>query len=112
MSEDKDLAALRAKRQQELEQQVAVQQQQEAQQENLNHQRQMALMTVLTDTARNRLANIKMANPEFAASIENQLLEIAQSGRLQGKVNDEQLKTMLRQLQGQKRERVIKTVRK
>lgn len=112
MSEDKELDAIRAKRQQELEQQVATQQQQEAQQELVEKQRQMALMTVLTDAARNRLANIKMANPDFAASIENQLLGIAQSGRLQSKLTDEQFKTMLRQLQNQKRERVIKTVRK
>ena len=112
MSEDEEMAGLRAKRQAELEQQVAAKQQQEESQQAIDTQRHRMLVAILTDEARNRLANIKIANPNLAINVENQLLSLAQSGRVRGKINDEQLKTLLRQLQGTKRDSIIKVVRK
>ncbi|MHA2362398.1 MAG: DNA-binding protein [Candidatus Hodarchaeales archaeon] len=106
------MAALRAKRQKELQQQIAAKQQQEEAVAQIEAQRRNALFAILTEAAMTRLSNIKMANPNLAASIENQLLQIAQSGRIKDKITDEQLKTMLRQLQGQKRESSIKVKRK
>jgi len=112
MSEDKELAALRAKKQAELEQQYAAQQQQDAQMEVIEQQRTQALITILTDDARTRLLNIKLANPNLANTIENQLISLGQSGRLKARITDDQLKTMLRQLQGSKRESSIHYKRK
>lgn len=45
-----------------------------------------------------------MVKPEFAEDLEMQLIQLAQSGRLQGQITDEQLKRTLQQLQGQKKE--------
>jgi programmed cell death protein 5 len=61
-------------------------------------------MQILTPEARSRLANLKLTKPEFVEQIELQLIQLAQSGRLQGKVTDEQLKVLLKQLSGQKRD--------
>lgn len=112
MSEDEELAALRAKRKGEIEQQAAAQDQQVQYDQQVEQQRRRAMIGILSDKALDRLSNIKLVNPEFAATIENQLLTIAQSGRLKEKITDQQLKTMLKQLQSSKRERKIKTVRK
>ena len=112
MSEDEELAALRAKRKGEIEQQAVAQEQQVQYDQQVEQQRRRAMIGILSDKALDRLSNIKLANPEFAATIENQLLTIAQSGRLKEKITDQQLKTMLKQLQSSKRERKIKTVRK
>ena len=112
MSEDEELAALRAKRKGEIEQQAVAQEQQVQYDQQVEQQRRRAMIGILSDKALDRLSNIKLVNPEFAATIENQLLTIAQSGRLKEKITDQQLKTMLKQLQSSKRERKIKTVRK
>ncbi len=65
---------------------------------------------ILTTEARSRLANLKLTKPELVNQIEIQLIQSAQAGSLRGKVTDEQLKVLLRQIAGQKRE--IKITRK
>jgi programmed cell death protein 5 len=77
---------------------------QQAMQEELERQQraksqmQMLLMQVLEPDARERLNTIKLTKPEFAASVEQQLVTLAQSGRLKNKITDAQLKELLRQL--------------
>ena len=56
----------------------------------------MILRQILTPQARDRLANIKMARPEFAESIENQLISLASRNALQGPVTEEQLLDILK----------------
>jgi len=73
---------------------------QEAQ--NAEIQKQLVLRQILTNEARNRLVRIKMARPEFAEQIELQLIQLAQSGKLEKKITDEDLKTILRSLQQKK----------
>lgn len=99
MSEDEELEELRKKRQAELQRQYAEKEQQEEVKAQFETQKQRILITLLTDDARTRLNNIKLANPEFASSLENQLIQLSQSGRIRSKITDEQLKTMLRQIQ-------------
>jgi len=57
--------------------------------------------------ARERLARIKLAKPEYATSLENQLIGLAQSRRINEKINDEQLKRLLQQLTQTQRESKI-----
>lgn len=102
--EDPELAALRQKRMAELQQQ---QQQQAAQAERaqqIEAQKQSVLRQILTPEARDRLANIKVANPEYANQVEMQLIQLAQSGRLQGVIDDNMLRRILQQTAPQKRE--------
>jgi len=70
----------------------------------VERQKQAIIRKILTPEARQRLTNIRMVKPEFAEELEMQLIQLAQSGRLQGQVTDEQLKRTLVQLQGQKKE--------
>jgi programmed cell death protein 5 len=76
----------------------------QAQQQQVERQKQSIIRRILTPEARQRLTNIRMVKPEFADELEMQLIQLAQSGRLQGQVTDEQLKRTLMQLQGQKKD--------
>jgi programmed cell death protein 5 len=104
---DDELAELRKRRMAQLQQQAG---NQEAMQEELERQQrqksqiQMILMQVLEADARERLNTIKLTKPDFAGAVEQQLVALAQSGRLQKKITDAQLKELLRQLAPAKRD--------
>jgi programmed cell death protein 5 len=59
---------------------------------------QHILMQILEPEARERLNNIRLTRPEFAKAIEQQLVMLAQSGRLKQRITDAQLKELLKQL--------------
>ena len=98
---DDELADLRRRRLEQLQRQSLDQQSME---EQLQRQKQAeaqihhVLLQILEPEARERLANIKLTKPEFARAIEQQLVALAQSGRLKQKITDAQLKELLRQL--------------
>ncbi len=104
---DDELAELRRRRMAQLQQQAGDQQ---AMQEELERQQrmksqiQMILMQVLEPDARERLNTIKLTKPDFAGAVEQQLVALAQSGRLKQKITDAQLKELLRQLAPAKRD--------
>ncbi len=101
---DEELEALRRRRMMEM-QRAAVEDQRRAQtQQQVDRQKQTILRQILTPEARQRLTNIRMVKPEFAEELEMQLIQLAQQGRLQNQVTDEQLKKTLVQLQSQKKE--------
>lgn len=113
MSEDEDLQKLREQRMQELQQQQAEQNQNmmAQQQAMLEAQKAMILQKILSSDARARLANIRLARPQFAQNIEMQLIQVFQNGGLRGRIplSDDQFKALLKQLhqQSNKRERKI-----
>lgn len=103
-----DIEELRRKRMQELQQQAATQQmasqEEEQARQQLDAQKKQAMMQILTPEARGRLANIRLTKPEMVDQIELQLIQLAQMGRVKSKITDDQLKHLLKQLAGQKRE--------
>jgi len=116
-----ELDEIRRRRMEQLQQQqMAAQQQQSANYQQLQQEEQMrqqyeeqkknALRQILTPEARQRLANLRLTKAELVNAIEMQLIQSAQAGSLRGKVTDDQLKVLLRQIAGQKRE--IKITRK
>ncbi|MFA6224923.1 MAG: DNA-binding protein [Methanoregula sp.] len=98
---DDELSELRKRRMAQLQQQAGDQQGMQEELERQQKQKsqiQMLLMQVLEADARERLNTIKLTKPDFAASVEQQLVALAQSGRLKNKITDAQLKELLRQL--------------
>ncbi|MCK5559494.1 MAG: DNA-binding protein [Thermoplasmata archaeon] len=112
MEEDEELERLRHKRLQELqaEQELAVQDPEagEHRVDELESQRKMLLRKILTPEARERLARLKLARPDFATAVEQQLILIAQTGRLGEQINDEMFRQILKKLQPKKKEITIK----
>ena len=66
-----------------------------------------ALRVIMTPEARQRLANLKMARPEIAEAIENYLIQLARSGRLNTQVTDSMLRELLEKMTPKKRETKI-----
>ncbi len=66
--------------------------------------REQMLRVIFTSEARDRLNNLRMVKPDLAVSVENQIFQLASSGRLRHQINDEELKQMLGQLQRPKKE--------
>ncbi len=93
---------------QELQQQAAAQQaasrEQEEARRQLEAQKRQAMLQILTPEARSRLANLRLTKPEMVDQIELQLIQLAQMGRVRSKITDEQLKQLLKNLAGQKRD--------
>jgi programmed cell death protein 5 len=104
---DEELERLRRKRLQELQNEEELQQSlenQEAQQQEFEEQKKQILRSILTPKAKERLTNIKLSRPQIAEQIENQLIALAQSGRLNQKINDEQLRQLLARIIPKKRD--------
>ena len=70
-------------------------------------QKQAMLRQIMTPEARDRLGNIRLANPQMADNVEMQLIQLAQSGRLRGVIDDAMLRNILGQIAPQKREITI-----
>jgi programmed cell death protein 5 len=102
--EEPQLEELRRRRMLELQQRLAQEQQRSQAQQQIEMQKQAILRRILTPEARQRLTNLKMVKPEFANSLEIQLIQLAQSGRVRPPITDEQLKEILVRLQGQRRD--------
>jgi len=100
-----ELEALRRKKfQQLLTQQDQIAETRERQ-EALESQRQAILRGIMTPEARERLGRLKTAYPQIAATVEQQLIMLAQSGRLGNqKIDDDTLRQILEKLVPQKRE--------
>ncbi len=66
--------------------------------------RQAILRQVLTPEARERLGRITLAYPDLARDIENRLITLAQSGRINSVIDDASLRQILRAIIPRKRD--------
>jgi programmed cell death protein 5 len=107
-----DIEAIRKKKLRDLQQQqqpmFSQDEFEDAQQKEFEDQKKIILRAILTDDARERLGRIKAARPELAENLENQLIMLAQSGRLKNKINDEQLRDLLSKILPKKRDITIR----
>jgi programmed cell death protein 5 len=107
---DEELEAIRRKKLLARQQRMGDEQKQAQQEQELEAQKQALLRQILTPEARQRLTNLALIKPEFTEQLELQLIQLAQSGRLQIPVSDAQLKQLLVQLQSRKRETKIRRI--
>ncbi len=115
---DDELEEIRKRRLAEIQKQQAQQQptdvqaayQQEQAKAEMDAQKQAILRQILTPEARERLTTLKMSRAALGEQLEIQLISLAQSGRLQSKIDDEQLKSLLIKMQPKKRNTSITRV--
>ena len=104
---DEELQELRRKKLAALQRQMTDEQKSAQAEQQMEQQKQALLRSILTPEARQRLANLKMVRPDFTDQLELQLIQLAQQGKVPIPLGDEQLKKILAQLQGRKRETTI-----
>ncbi|MFI5419051.1 MAG: DNA-binding protein [Candidatus Lutacidiplasmatales archaeon] len=111
---DPELNELRRRRTRELKEMQAAQsmgmagdpygQAQAAEAQRREAERAELLRRVLTPEARERLGRIRMAKPEVANSVEQQVLSLAASGRLQRQIDDATLRALLERIMPERRD--------
>ncbi len=101
---DDELEQIRRRRLEQLQSQQAGLQQSSAEIEEARARKNALLRQILTPEARERLNSIRLTRPDFAESVESQLIALYQSGRLTGQITDEQLKKLLKQITPKKQE--------
>jgi len=98
MPDDDELERLREEKMEKLQEQGGQDAQEETRQ-RAEAQKKAVLRQTLEPEARERLEALKMAKPNFAEQVEKQVVALAQSGRVQGKIGDDQMKQLLKELQ-------------
>jgi len=106
--EDPELEEIRRRKLAEIQRQQEYQEQASRQAEMVEAQRQNILRGILTPEARERLGNLKIAYPDIAMQVEDRIIMLAQSGRLNTMIDDPTLKEILARLVPSKREITIK----
>lgn len=104
---DSELEELRRRKLAELQRQRDQQAMAEEQAKQIEAGRQAVLRQILTPEARERLGTVRIAYPELARAVEDQLIRLAQSGRVDRQVDDATLRQILRRVAPQKREITI-----
>ncbi len=105
-----DLEEIRRRKLMELQRQRELEElQKEEMKRQYEMQKRAILRAILEPEAKERLSRVKLAHPELAEAVENQLIYLAQSGRIQSKITDEMLVEILKRIQPKKREtRIIR----
>lgn len=99
-TDDEELEEIRRRKLAELQARAA----EEEERRRLEAERAAVLRAILTPEARQRLANLKIARPEVAESVENYLYQLAKAGRIKSQITDEVLKEILSRIMPPKRE--------
>jgi len=109
--DDAELAELRRRRLQQLQEMQASETAaaqsyavQDAERARRDQERTEILRRILTPEARERLARIRLAKPEIANGVEQQLIALAASGRIQRAIDDATLRALLERIAPEKRE--------
>jgi len=109
MSEE-ELEKIRRRKLLELQRNVVDERKKVEMQQQLELQKQALLRSILTQEARQRLANLRMVKPEFTSQLELQLIQLVQQRKLPTPLTDKQLKQILAQIQSRKRETKIRRI--
>ncbi len=110
-AEDSELDELRRRRLRQLQEMQASESvnaqayaAQEAERNRHDQERSEILRRILTTEARERLGRIRLAKPDIAAAVEQQLIALAASGRIQRPIDDPTLRALLERIAPERRE--------
>lgn len=104
-TEDDELEAIRRRKLQEIQQEMLMQAEAKAIEEErarYEAQKHAILRQILTSEARERLGRLRTVRPELVAMVEEQLIALAQTGRLNRVIDDDELKQLLARLSPKK----------
>ncbi|HZY91460.1 MAG TPA: DNA-binding protein [Thermoplasmata archaeon] len=109
---DTELQELRKRRVRELQEMQTqgggpdpyVQAAQQAEMQRRESERAEILRKLLTPEARERLGRIRLAKPDVANAVEQQVISLAASGRLARQIDDNTLRALLERIMPQRRE--------
>lgn len=105
---DESLELLRQKRMRDLLNTQAQQQSEEIKLKQQLQQLEMMIKQLFTKEALERYGNLKVAHPEKAIQLLMLITQLLQHNQLSGKIDDQTLKTVLQQMEGEKRKTQIK----
>lgn len=108
--EDAELEELRRRKMAELQRQRDQQAMAAEQEKQVDAQKQAIMRQILTPEARDRLATVKIAYPDVARAVEDQLIRLVQAGQVNRQIDEPTLKAILRKVAPQKREISIERV--
>ena len=92
---DRELDELRQRRLQEMQAQAEQQLAQEQERVTIEAQMQGALRQLMSAEAKERLAQVRVARPEMAKTVEQQVMALARDGKLTAPIDDATLQKML-----------------
>jgi programmed cell death protein 5 len=97
---DDELERIREQKKEQLKEQAGEPDEEaiEQQRQQQEAQKKAILRQHLTDGARKRLNTVKMSKPQVGEQVEQQVIALAQSGRIQGKIDEEKMKAILKEL--------------
>jgi len=90
--------------------QAEEEQRRQIEREIIEAQKKALLKQLLDAEARGRLERIRMASPEKAEFIENQIIRLYQMGRIRERITDEVLKILIKNLLPKKRDIKIRRI--
>ncbi|MGB6500556.1 MAG: DNA-binding protein [Thermoplasmata archaeon] len=109
--DDPELAELRRRRMQQIQEMqtgdsanAQAYAAQEAERQRRDSERAEVLRRILTPDARERLGRIRLAKPDVANAVEQQLLALAASGRIQRPIDDPTLRALLERIAPDRRD--------
>lgn len=83
-----------------------LQRRQEERQQEL--QKKLLLNKLLEPEARQRLGNIKAANPELARKVESMIIYFYEAGQIKDKIDENQLKQILTKIGGKRETKITR----
>ena len=104
--DDEELERIRQRKMEELQRRIA----EEEERARRELERQAAMRVILTPEARQRLANLRLVKPELVAQLEEQLIQLANTGRIKMPITDEVLKQILLRLSSSRRRIKIRRI--
>ena len=105
-----DTEEIKRRMMEQMQRQMEEEQQRQAEKQIIDAQKKALLKHLMDSEARSRLERIRMAKPDEAEYIENQIIRLYQMGRIREKLNDENFKILIKHLMPKKRDIKIRRV--